>query len=195
MRLLTVALLTASISCRPNADRASAVESVGASSMAATSTATSVGTLQTEISPPFLNSSLQALDVARWRGATTADKADSLMADALSAEGEFNADDTYYEFTGDTLRITRLSQQPGVVPRLVDCLGWDKRSNAKWKGSKLLVGVICGQALMNTPYADELRKKGAYPNTWVDFRNPTLEQAREAQSKWQATLSSHPSAG
>lgn len=116
------------------------------------------------------------------------------MADAFNAEGDFNADDTYYEFTGDTLKIKRLGEEPGVVPRLVNCLGWDKRSNARWQGSRLLVGVICGQALMITPYARELKSEHAYPATWIDFRNPTIEQARESQTKWQETLASHPSA-
>jgi hypothetical protein len=149
-------------------------------------------------SPPGTGSKFFAADVARWRGASSPDGIDSLIAVAVSSEGQFEGDSEQYNFTGDGQSMVTLSKLPAAIPRLVECLGWDQRAAAKWMGSRLLVGVICQEALAGTAYAAELgaawvARSAAMPRNyeqlWVGYRNPPITKLRSAQAEWRSLLS------
>lgn len=136
-----------------------------------------------------------AATVARWRGSTIPDHIDSLMATAFSTEGAFTGDDEMYDFSGNKTRFEELGNVSLAVPRLVDCLGWDQRAAATYRGARLLVGVICDQALIRNPKIQKLLTTlgpGGYPDVSLDYRNPAIAEVRNAQLKWRKLLLNQP---
>jgi len=101
-------------------------------------------------------------EVARSRGSTAPDEIDSLLAKILAMDAEFGAAETkdvpafFYSGRNDSA-FKRLAVIPAAVPRLVDCLGWDRRSRSMWEGAPVLVGAVCGHVLRVTPYAQSRR--------------------------------------
>jgi hypothetical protein len=133
-----------------------------------------------------------AQEVARSRGATIPDQIDSLIAVVVGMDAEFaeaNTDQPAFIFTGSTdTAFQRLAEMPGVVPRLIECLGWDRRSGSTWNGIPVLVGAVCGNVLLATPYREQ--RKGDKP--WIDYRNPGIEGLRRAQARWLGVLANDP---
>lgn len=140
-------------------------------------------------------SEVAATEIALWRGSAIPDEIDTLMTAALNTEGAFTGDSEMYEFSGSEKAFEELGKLSLAVPRLVDCLGWDHRAAATYRGARLLVGVICDQALIRNPKIQKLlttRGPNGYPNVWVDYRNPSINEARKGQSEWRKLLLNQP---
>ncbi|MDP9206856.1 MAG: hypothetical protein M3P12_15635 [Gemmatimonadota bacterium] len=138
---------------------------------------------------------IAATEVAHWRGSAIVDQIDTLIAAALNTKGEFTGDSEMYEFSGSENSFEKLSKLPSAVPRLVDCLGWDQRAAATFKGARVLVGVICDQVLIRNPNIQErLTTLGpnGYPNPGIDYRNPSINQMRKGQLEWRKLLLNQP---
>ncbi|MFL5557033.1 MAG: hypothetical protein ACJ794_00240 [Gemmatimonadaceae bacterium] len=126
--------------------------------------------------------------VAQWRGASEPDRIDVLISSALSARGEYSGDDLY-QFSGNESAIKTLRTLPEAFPRLVECLGWDKRARATYEGSPVLVGVVCYQGMAGSVYRQRLRNESLPPTgLWVDFKNPSIAELRKTQALWQEIL-------
>jgi len=141
-----------------------------------------------------------ANEIAQWRGASQPDSIDALLARVLATDGEFFEGDTDVPSYSFTLRndsaFKRLSQWPGALPRLVECLAKDRHAAAKWGGSRVLVGAVCGQALIISPYAERRSRLNTWPrgfqeSSWTDYRS-TIEKLRAAQKVWRRQLSNDP---
>jgi hypothetical protein len=133
--------------------------------------------------------------VAEWRGSAVTDQIDTLMAAAFNTQGAFTGDNEMYEFSGSKKAFEDLSKISSALPRLVDCLGWDQRAAATYQSTRVLVAVVCHQALIRNPAMKKLittRGPNGYPDVWVDFRNPPLADVRKAQSVWRQLLSNQP---
>ena len=129
-------------------------------------------------------------EIAQLRGAAFPDRIDSLLARVLAIDGEFGEADGdppafYYSGQSDT-SLGRLAMIPEALPRLVDCLGWDRRSRSTWHAAPLLVGAVCGHVLRATPYVQS--RQDAEP--WIDYENPTIGKLRSIQAKWRKQLPS-----
>jgi len=130
-------------------------------------------------------------EIATWRSSSIPDRVDSLMAAAFNTEGAFTSDSEMYEFSGSEKAINDLGNSPNAVPRLLDCLGWDQRAAATYQGARLLVGVICDQALMRNPKIKKLLTTpgpGGYPKIGLDVRNPSIGEVRAGQLAWRSLL-------
>jgi len=115
----------------------------------------------------------------------------TLMTAVLNTQGAFTGDKETYEFSGSKEAFEDLSKIDSAIPRLVDCLGWDQRGAATYKGTRVLVGVICYQVLMRNQMVKKLittRGPNGYPEVWVDFRNPAIADVRKAQTVWRQLL-------
>jgi hypothetical protein len=82
------------------------------------------------------------------------------------------------------------------VPRLVECLSWDKRSSSTWRGDELLVGVVCDQVLVASAYVASRMypyrlPPNLYASGWGDYRNPSIDTLRRVQHVWREYLSSN----
>lgn len=136
-------------------------------------------------------SELTETEMARLHGSATPDEIDTLMAAALNTKGAFTGDKEMYEFSGGEKTFEKMGKIPSAVPRLVDCLGWDRRAAATYQGVKVLVGVICSQALIRNPKIRNLLTTlgpNGYPVVWVDYRNPSISEARKGQLEWRKLL-------
>jgi hypothetical protein len=135
-------------------------------------------------------------EVARSRGSDVSDRIDSLVANVLGLGGEFLELETgpAFIFTAETdSAFQRLARIPEAVPRLVDCLGWDRLSRATWRGTLVLVGTVCGDVLAATPYAQHrVHPYRLSPSLleagWGDYRNPPLDKLRAVQRAWRREL-------
>jgi len=131
--------------------------------------------------------------VAKWRGSSVPDKIDSLLAAAFSAKGEYTGDEEEYAFSGSESAVEALRKIPDAIPRLVECLGWDERAAAEFNGSKVLVGVVCYQAILGSEYNNKLNNESAFPvAAQVEYSNPSIDVVRKAQSEWRKVLTTHP---
>lgn len=140
------------------------------------------------IAPLVKPPAVTPVEVSRSRGASAPDQIDSLLASVLSMDAEFediDAEPSGFSFSGQTDSAFRqLVMLPGVIPRLVSCLGWDRRSRTTWHSAPVLAGAVCGQALRATPYWQ--RRDNSDP--WVDYNNPTIEKLRTVQARWDTVL-------
>lgn len=139
------------------------------------------------------SASFSPSQVAELRGVTRPDPIDALIAQALAAKGEYReVGDMAYGFTGDEAAIKALSEIPTALPRLVECMGWDVRARAKYRGDALLVGVVCFQGIVYSRYFQQ-RNQRDWPNgfidsAFVDYANPSLQELRAAQRAWRQQL-------
>jgi hypothetical protein len=131
--------------------------------------------------------------IAERRGVALPDSIDVLIAEALAAKGEYREfGDMAYGFTGDETAIEALSRMPMALPRLVECMGWDLRAQARYDGHPLLAGVVCFQGIVHSRYFQE-RNQRDWPNgfidsAFVDYRDPSLRELRRAQRRWREQL-------
>jgi hypothetical protein len=131
-------------------------------------------------------------EVAHSRGGQVPDRIDSLIAKVVGMDAEFGEGDSdppnfYFSGRNDTAFI-RLAVIPAAVPRLVDCLAWDRRSRTTWHGAPVLVGAVCGHVLIATPYV----QKRNHSDPWIDYRDPTIDELRAAQRLWLSQLRRDP---
>jgi hypothetical protein len=135
-----------------------------------------------------------AADIAVWRnGPAVPDKLDTLIASALSANGSYDGNDEEYYFSGAEDAVVELRKIPDAIPRLVECLGWDKRAAATYNQTTLLVGVVCYQAILGSAYNNKLNDHDAFPKAGlINYTNPSLEEVRRAQAVWRKVLVSNP---
>ena len=131
-------------------------------------------------------------EVAHSRGARVPDQIDSLIASVVGTDAEFGdagTDSPTFYFSGqDDTAFKRLAVMPAALPRLVECLGWDRRSRTTWNGAPVLVGAVCGHALLYTPYV----RKRNHTHPWVDHRDPTIDRLRAVQLLWLSQLRRDP---
>jgi hypothetical protein len=127
------------------------------------------------------------------RGAASPDQIDSLIAEALTVEGQYYGDDDDYGFTGSEKAVQALRSMPNALPRLVECLGWDKRARATYNGARVLAGVVCYQGMAGSARVQKLNERGLVSGVkYVDYRNPPLQDLRESQAQWRKVLREHP---
>jgi hypothetical protein len=111
----------------------------------------------------------------------------TLMTAALNTQGTFTGDKEAYEFSGSKEAFEDLSKISSALPPLVDCLGWDQMAAATYKGTRVLVGVVCYQVLIRNQLVKKLisaRGPNGSREVWVDFRNPAIADVRKAQAVW-----------
>ena len=132
-------------------------------------------------------------DLAALRGSERVDSLDVQLAAALRTPGQFfEAGDNAFALTSDST-LHRLSADRGAVPRLVECLGWDRRAAATWQGYPVFVGVVCFHALMATQYFDKLNVGFDWPQAlqdsgWISYRTESLSKLRAARDWWREQL-------
>jgi hypothetical protein len=140
-------------------------------------------------------------EVAHSRGSQSPDQIDSLVANVLGMDEEFGESDSdppAFFFSGrNDSAFKRLAVIPAAVPRLVNCLGWNKRSRTTWHGAPVLVGAVCGHVLLATPYF-QARNSDRWPrgfreSAWVDYRDPAIDKLRAVQTLWLKQLQRDPS--
>jgi hypothetical protein len=131
-------------------------------------------------------------EVAHSRGARVPDQIDSLIASVVGMDAEFGdggTDSPTFYFSGQSdTAFKRLAVIPAAVPRLIECLGWDRRSRTTWNGAPVLVGAVCGHVLLFTPYV----RKRNYSHPWVEHRDPTIDRLRALQLLWLSQLRRDP---
>jgi hypothetical protein len=140
------------------------------------------------------------LEVASFRAGNVPDLIDSLVAGILALDAEFaeSRSGAAFLFTGENnSSFQRLTRIPEAIPRLVECLGWDRRSATTWHGTHVLVGAVCGHALAATPYVESRQQTtrlpiGLYDSGWGDYRNPPIEKLRAVQKAWRVQLIADP---
>lgn len=143
-------------------------------------------------------SPISPVDVAIARNSTAADQLDSLLASVLSLDARFVEIGEGFQYTGETdSSFQRLVRNPLSVRRLVDCLGWDRRSAATYEGAPVLVGTVCELALAATPYVEsryypDRLSPDIWMSGWIDYRNPPIEKLRSAQKAWTRQLRRDP---
>ena len=140
------------------------------------------------IAPLVKPPAVRPAEVSRSRGASAPDRIDSLIASVLSIDAEFedvDGEPPAFSFSGQNdSAFKELATTSGVVPRLVSCLGWDRRSRTTWHSAPVLAGAVCGHALRDTPYWQ--RRGDSDP--WVDYNNPTIKKLRIVQARWDSVL-------
>jgi hypothetical protein len=136
---------------------------------------------------------ISSSDVAAWRGSTRTDSLDRLLAIAFRTPGRFfEAGDNAFALSSDST-LRSISVDPTAVPRLVECLGWNKRAAATWMGYPVFVGVVCFHALMSTAYFEKLNVGFDWPQAlqdsgWVSYRTDDLAHLRAAREWWRSQL-------
>jgi hypothetical protein len=126
--------------------------------------------------------------VASWRGSTKPDSLDEQLAKALSTPGEFlEGSDMVFAYSADST-LEPLAR-PAALPRLVDCMGRDQRAAATWQRARVLVGVVCFQAILRSDY---FQSHDFPDSSWVAYQNPPLSELREAQAWWRRQLRRQP---
>jgi hypothetical protein len=135
--------------------------------------------------------------IAERRGVTRPDSMDTLIAEALTAKGEYREfGDMAYGFTGDEAAIEALSRMPMALPRLVECMGWNLRAEARYDGHPLLAGVVCFQGIVHSRYFQKRNQRnwpdGFIDSAFVDYTNPSLLELRRAQRGWREQLMRDP---
>ena len=140
------------------------------------------------IVPPVKPPPITPVEVSRSRAASAPNRIDSLLANLLSKDFEFGDADGdppafYFSGQGDPA-FKQLAVAPGVVPRLVSCLGWDRRSRITWHSAPVLVGAVCGHVLRDTPYWQHRNDS----DPWIDYNNPTIQKLRTVQARWDTVL-------
>ena len=189
MRSILVPSSLAILACAPQQESARAYDSASqsATQIAASSTPRDAGPV-TEL--PLYT----AADIATWRNTPAApDKLDRLVASTLSAKGSYDGNEEEYYFSGNEDALVELRKIPDAIPRLVECLGWDKRAAATYNQTTLLVGVVCYQGILGSAYNNKLNDQDAFPKAGqINYTNPSLEEVRRAQAEWRKVLVSHP---
>ena len=140
-------------------------------------------------------------EVALSRGAPAPDQIDSLVAQVLGIDAEFgeaDSDPPAFFFSGQNdSAFKRLGVIPASVPRLIDCLGWNRRSRTTWHGAPVLVGAVCGHVLRVTPYVHARQQpdrwpRGFWESAWIDYRDPGIDKLRAVQKLWLKQLQRDP---
>ena len=137
-----------------------------------------------------------ALAVAHARGSPVADHIDSLIARVVGIDAQFAESGEGFNYTGEAdSAFQTLAHLTDAVPRLVECLSWDKPSNSKWRGHVLLAGVVCDHVLVASSYVANRMypyrlPANLYASGWGDYRNPSIDTLRRVQRVWREYLSS-----
>ena len=144
--------------------------------------------------------SLTPTDVANFRGSKSPDVIDSLLSKMFTVHAEIvEFDGLHYYFSGERdTAYQRLAEMSESIPRLVECLGWDRFSRTTWRGEPLRVGIVCGRILSSTPYVQrrvnplrlspDLLEEGF----GGDYRNGTIEKLLKSQKAWREQLRRDP---
>ena len=184
MRLGLFALTCFALGCAKS-DTRNFADSVDVSSISST---TPPGTV---VPPEGDSSGPLPAEIAQWRGSSRPDKIDTLMSAAFTAEGDVTSSEDEYGFVASDSALTEIGKVAGSIPRLVECLGWDKRAHASLGGQRVLVGVICSQGILRSSYGQRIAKTTALWPANIDERS-TIADFRRAQSEWIKTLRTHP---